>query len=138
MVKQNPKIFDEITLISPSFRGLFGCDQTEESKKKKNTNSNNNSNSSSGGIRSGSSSEDNNINSGSSNNCNSRPGADSFVEVTMEKCAEDVRAVMKHAKIDKFHTALGWSLGSLTVHVCCAKYPGKLVTSEWITESLIE
>ena len=28
MVNSNPNLFEEITLIAPSYRGLFGCDIT--------------------------------------------------------------------------------------------------------------
>lgn len=34
------------------------------------------------------------------------------VNITTDECVEDIREIMKHAKIDTFHMAMGWSLGT--------------------------
>ena len=38
------------------------------------------------------------------------------VDITTDECVEDIREVMKHAKIDSFYMAMGWSLGIAINH----------------------
>jgi pimeloyl-ACP methyl ester carboxylesterase len=41
----------------------------------------------------------------------------------MAHCVEDLKDVMRHAKVAQCHSILGWSLGAQVALTCVAKYP---------------
>lgn len=78
MLKLVPNLFTNITLIVPSYRGLFEYDEKEMHKK---------------------------------------------IEITIDNCVSDIKDVMAHAKVKKYHTIIGWSTGAQVALSCCSKYP---------------
>ena len=45
------------------------------------------------------------------------------VEITIDNCVKDIREMMIHAKIKKYHTIIGWSTGAQVALSCCAEFP---------------
>lgn len=45
------------------------------------------------------------------------------IDITIENCALDLLALMKHAKIPQFHTIMGWSTGAQVAMHCCSFRP---------------
>jgi pimeloyl-ACP methyl ester carboxylesterase len=145
MVAKNPRVFEEMTLIAPSYRGLFGCDAVPTpvppplpANASPTTRATAVASAAASAVAEQLTSLGGKLKaivSPSSKPSTAAaaaadapaPGSERVevppVEITMALLVEDVVDVMRHAKVGRYHTIVGWSLGAQVALTAVAKYP---------------
>jgi pimeloyl-ACP methyl ester carboxylesterase len=115
--KANPRFFEEVTLIAPVYRGLFGSDiepspvSSTKDDRIKPSKSENKKSPRATATATATHSKDNEKPEGKE------------VEITMENCVADIRDLMEQTGVKKFDCVIGWSMGAQAALTLCAQHP---------------